>query len=147
MRRTINWVYLLLLSFSAFSLYAAEQYELGPGDSVRITVYNNPDLTTETRVTEDGSIPFPLLGRVKVGGLTKTSAEELIAKSLVDRGFLRQAEVNLTVTDFRSQQVSVLGEVKNPGKYAISQATTITEILAQAGGVTDKGSSVIRIVQ
>lgn len=137
----------LCIAFIFNSAFAAEEYALGAGDSVKITVYNNADLTTEARITEDGSIPFPLLGRVKLGGLTKADAEQSISKALVDRGYLRQAEVNLTVTDYRSQQVSILGEVHKPGKYPISAATSVTDILAQAGGVTDKGSSSIRLVQ
>src|SRR6266705_1295962 len=112
----LSWIFSLCTAFIFTTAFAAEEYALGAGDTVKITVYNNTDLATEARIAEDGSIPFPLLGRVTLGGLTKAAAEQSISKALVDRGFLRQAEVNLTVTDYRSQQISVLGEVLRPGK-------------------------------
>jgi len=126
---------------------AAEEYQLGAGDSVRITTYNNPDLTTEAQIAEDGSIPFPLVGRVVLAGLTKAAAEQRLSKQLTEGGFLREAAINLAVTQYRSQQVSVLGAVAKPGKYAISSATTALDILAEAGGISSAGSSSIRLVQ
>ncbi len=146
-----NLAFSLLLGFGLALTYApahaADEYQLGPGDSVRITVYNNADLTTEARIAEDGSIPFPLVGRVALAGLTKAAAEQRLSKLLTEGGFLRQAEINLAVTDYRSQQVSILGEVAKPGKYPISSTTTVMDILAQAGGISDKGSSLLRLVQ
>jgi polysaccharide export outer membrane protein len=129
------------------SAHAADEYQLGAGDSVRITVYNSADLTTEARIDEDGTIPFPLVGRVTLAGMTKAAAEQRLSKMLTDGGFLRQAEINLAVTDYRSQQVSILGEVAKPGKYPISSTTTVLDILAQAGGISEKGSPSIRLVQ
>lgn len=125
----------------------AEEYQLGPGDSIRVTTYNNPDLTTDAVIAEDGSIPFPLIGRVTVGGLTKAAAEQRISSLLIERGVLRQAEINIAVTQYRSQQVSVLGAVERPGKYPISAATTVLDVLAEAGGVAEDGSWSIRLVQ
>jgi polysaccharide export outer membrane protein len=146
MRGLCKWV--LLFVFSAPLIAgAADEYLLGAGDSVRITVYNNVDLTTEARLSEDGSIPFPLIGRVVIGGLSKSAAEQRISKQLTEGGFLRQAEINLSVTEYRSQQVSVLGEVNKPGKYPISSAASVMDLLAQAGGVNEKGSSMIRLVR
>jgi polysaccharide export outer membrane protein len=133
--------------FFAMSANSAEEYQLGPGDAIRITAYNNPDLTTETTIAEDGSISFPLIGRVVVGGMTKANAEQQLSKLLVERGLLRQAEINLAVTQYRSQQVSVLGAVVRPGKYPISAATTALDILAEAGGIASTGSSSIRLIQ
>jgi len=126
---------------------AAEEYRLGAGDNVRVSVYNNPDLATEARIADDGSIPFPLIGRVELGGLTKANAEKRLSKLLTEQGFLREAAINITVTEYRSQQVSVLGAVTKPGKYPISAATTVLDILAEAGGVATNGSSTIRLVQ
>jgi len=137
----------LLVAITGFGATTTKEYLLGAGDAVRITVYNNADLTTETRIAEDGSIPFPLLGRVTLADISKPAAEEKLSKLLVDGGYLRQATVNLTVTDYRSQQVSVLGEVAKPGKYPITAATTVMDALAQAGGISEKGSSSVRLVQ
>jgi polysaccharide export outer membrane protein len=125
----------------------AEEYKLGAGDTVRVAVYNNPDLATEARIGDDGAIPFPLIGRVEIGGLTKAAAEQRLSQLLTERGFLREAAINITVTEYRSQQVSVLGAVTRPGKYPISSATTVLDILAEAGGIAANGSSSIRLVQ
>lgn len=125
----------------------AKDYVIGAGDSVRITAYNNPDLTTEARIAEDGSIAFPLLGRVVLAGLTKTAAEQRVAKLLTDGGLLREAAINIAITDYRSQQVSVMGAVAKPGKYPISAATTAMDVLTEAGGIAPNGSWQIQLIQ
>lgn len=125
----------------------AAEYRLGAGDQVKITVYNNPDLTTEAELSESGTINFPLVGEVKIGGLSKADAERAISQRLDTGGFIPRAQVNFLVTQYRSQQVSVLGEVNKPGKYPISQSSSLTDLLAAAGGVTSKGSSVVTITK
>jgi polysaccharide biosynthesis/export protein len=146
-----RWIAALPAILSAMLLtgrgMAAEEYRLGAGDSVRITAYNNPDLTTEARIAEDGSIPMPLIGRANLAGLTKAEAEQRLGKLYTEGGFLRQAAFNLAVTEYRSQQVSVLGAVGKPGKYAISSVASVLDVLAEAGGIAETGSSVIRLVQ
>jgi polysaccharide export outer membrane protein len=123
------------------------EYPLGPGDAVKITVYNNPDLTTEAQISESGTISFPLLGDVRLGGLSKVAAENMLARELVKRKFLNAAQVNILVTNYRALQASVLGEVKAPGKYTIFPQSTITDLLAQAGGITPEGSRIVTLVQ
>jgi hypothetical protein len=76
-------------------------YRLGAGDIVRITVYNQPELTTEAQIKEAGQITFALVGEVKIAGLDKAAAESLIAQKLRDGGFVRQPQVNLLVTASR----------------------------------------------
>jgi polysaccharide biosynthesis/export protein len=110
-------------------------YRLGAGDIVRITVYNQPELTTEAQIKENGQITFALIGEIRIGGLDKAAAEALIAQKLRDGAFIRQPQVNLLVTSYRSQQVSVLGEVNRPGRYPIESITLLTDLLAQAGGI------------
>lgn len=78
----------LLLS-AVFSFANAEEVLLGPSDVVKITVYGNPDLTLETRVSQSGTISFPLLGQVKVGGLAVSAAEARLAGLLVSGGFVK----------------------------------------------------------
>lgn len=126
---------------------ATGEYRLGPGDVVKITVYNNPDLATEAEITAGGKIGFPLIGEVAVGGLTRSEAEKAIADSLGRGGFVPNAHVNLLVGQYRSQQVSVMGEVNKPGQYPISRAAGVTELLAMAGGITAKGSHIITVIQ
>ncbi|MBE0593502.1 MAG: polysaccharide biosynthesis/export family protein, partial [Gemmatimonadales bacterium] len=80
-------------------------YLLGPGDVVRIQVFQNNDLTVEARVSESGVISYPLLGVIKIGGLSPTDAERLIARRLKEGSFLQNPQVTLNVLQFRSQQV------------------------------------------
>ena len=128
-------------------LPAIPEYTLGPGDIVRITVYNSPDLTTEAEVSQSGTIGFPLIGEVKVGGLTRAQAEREIAARLRKGGFVSKAHVNMMVTQYRSQQVSVIGEVNKPGKYPINQVATLTDAIAMAGGITPKGSYMVTVIR
>lgn len=125
----------------------APEYPIGPGDIVKITVYNNPDLTTEAEISQNGSISFPLVGEVKVGGLSRAEAEKAISASLGQGGFVPNAHVNMLVLQYRSQQVSVIGEVNKPGKYPINQMVTVTDLIAMAGGITQKGGNTVTIIK
>src|SRR5262245_7393994 len=116
----------------AQALADANEYRLGPGDTVKITVYDNKDLMTEADITQAGKINFPLIGEVTLGGLTKSDAERAIAQRLSNGGYIPKAHVNVLVTQYRSQQVSVLGEVNKPGMYPLSQQATVTDVLAMA---------------
>lgn len=120
---------------------ATGDYQLGPGDVIRIQVFQNPELTTEARVAESGVISFPLAGVVKVAGLAPTAVEQLLARRLREGGFIQNPQVTLNVLQFRSQQVSVLGNVRTPGRYPLeSTGMRLSEVLAQAGGVTAEGA-------
>ncbi|MBT9566917.1 MAG: polysaccharide export protein EpsE [Thiobacillus sp.] len=144
--RTIIYSVLLLLSLVSFPVSAME-YRLGSGDIVEITVYDHPELQMETAVDEQGKIGFPLIGGVSVAGETAASAQKLIADALEKGGFLKKPQVNLIVKAYRSKQVSVLGQVNKPGKYPLERASTVSDLLAQAGGVTLEGADVLTLIQ
>ena len=129
-----------------FSFLAHAEYLLGPGDMVRITVFGNPDLTTETRVTQAGTLTFPLVGEVPLGGLAVATAEKKLASMLEDGGFLKQPQVNIVVLQFTSQQISILGDVSKPGRYPLDRPSTLVEVLALAGGVNQNGSDMVTIL-
>lgn len=140
----------LLACLMALSLPASavDNDVLGPGDSIRITVFENPDLTTETRVSSRGQIYFPLLGSVKVGGLTPAAAGSQIAKQLQEGGIIRNPQVNLSLLQIRSRQVSVLGQVTRPGRYQLDEnRTTLTDVLALAGGIGQNGDNIVTVVR
>lgn len=137
----------LLASGVAAAQQKTTQYTLGPGDVVRITVYNNPDLTTEAQIAGNGTITFPLIGAIKIGGLSATAAQAKIARSLQRGNFIPNAQVNLLVTQYRSQQVAVLGAVNKPGNYPITRPTTVTDLLAEAGGVRPDGAEIITVTR
>jgi polysaccharide biosynthesis/export protein len=131
----------------AESAEKAEGYRLGPGDTVKITVYRSPDLTTEADITRAGTVNFPLIGRIKLSGLTRTEGERLIAERLRKGQFIKRPHVNVLVTQYRSQQVSVFGEVNKPGMYPLERTSTVTDVLAAAGGISAKGSKVVTLIR
>ena len=120
---------------------------LGPGDGIRVTVFDNPELTTEARISSQGTIGFPLLGDVKLGGLTPGAAVSRIAKKLKDGNFVLNPQVSINVTQVRSRQVSVLGQVVHPGRYALDEGTArLTDLLALAGGIATGGDDVVTVM-
>jgi polysaccharide export outer membrane protein len=112
----------------------AADYSLGAGDLLKITVFDHPELLNELRVSEDGSITFPLLGEVKVAGLSAHELERALARRLGDGGFVRQPQVSVLVEDYQSQRFSVLGQVSKPGQYPLMTKTNVMGALAAAGG-------------
>ena len=126
---------------------ARDDYLLGPGDAIRIQVFQNPDLTVEARVSEAGVISFPLLGALRIGGMSPTNVEKLIAQRLRDGKYLQNPQVTVNVTTFRSQQVSVLGNVTRPGRYPLeTTGMRLSEVLSLAGGVAPTGADDVVLV-
>jgi polysaccharide export outer membrane protein len=126
---------------------AASRETLGAGDTIRITVFQNPDLTTETRISEQGTIVFPLIGEVAVSGQTPIGAGYRIAAQLKQGNLIKDPQVNVSVVQVRSRQVSVLGNVVRPGRYALDDTnTTLTDILALAGGIAPGGADTVTVV-
>ncbi len=124
----------------------ANDYVLGAGDVIRVNVYQNQDLTLETRVNESGAISYPLLGQVKLGGLSVTAAERSLAEGLLKGNFLRQPQVSIMVLQVRGNQVSVLGLVNRPGRYPLETAgMRLSELLAAAGGVAAGGADAVNL--
>jgi polysaccharide export outer membrane protein len=126
---------------------SASDLPLGASDVIKVTVYNNPDLTTETRVSDNGSITFPLIGNVPVAGLAPAAAEQKIAALLESGGFVKKPQVNVLVTMQQSQLVSVLGQVNRPGRYPIDGKRSVLDLLALAGGVATDGSETVSLIR
>ena len=123
-------------------------YRLGVGDVLHILVYQNPDLTLDARLSDSGYISFPLLGALKVGGLTVAETESLIANGLKKGEYVKNPQVTVVLMQVRGSQVSVLGQVNRPGRYPLEQAQTrLSDVLAQAGGiVAATGSDIVTVV-
>jgi polysaccharide biosynthesis/export protein len=121
---------------------------LGIGDIIRISVFQNPDLTVDAaRISEVGQINFPLIGNVKVAGDTVTAAEARIAKLLRDGGFVLRPQVTIQVGQIRSAQISILGQVNKPGRYPIETVgAKVSEMVAVTGGVVPGGADVVTLV-
>ncbi|WP_280152752.1 polysaccharide export protein EpsE [Piscinibacter sp. XHJ-5] len=123
-----------------------DQYVLGAGDVIRINVFQNPDLSLETRISEQGQITFPLVGQLALGGLSVQAAEQRIAKALRDGKFVLNPQVNVLLMQIRSAQVSILGQVNKPGRYPIDQVgSKVSEMIAAAGGVVPGASDLVTL--
>lgn len=117
---------------------------LGAGDTIHIAVFQNPDLTTERRISEQGTVVFPLIGEIALAGVTPADAGTRIAARLKQGRFLVNPQVDVSLVQVRSRQVSVLGHVARPGRYPLDDASPrLTDILALAGGVTDSGDNTV----
>lgn len=121
--------------------------EVGIGDTVKVDVFGRPEMDTTTYVADDGTVRLPLAGTVAVSGLSPNDAGKRIEEAYKSGQFLVDPHVTVTVVMSRSQRVSVLGEVHAPGRYPIESNTTILDLLAQVGGVTDKGADQIYILR
>lgn len=146
MKSYFKWILALFMAVFVSSAGAAD-IELGSGDTLRISVYGHPDLSLETRVSESGSISYPLIGEVKVNGLSPAAAEKKIAGMLERGGYLRNPQVNIAIAQNQSQQVSVLGQVTRPGRYPVDGKRSLTDILALAGGTTPDAGDTITLVR
>jgi polysaccharide export outer membrane protein len=131
----------------AAGLAGAADVVLGAGDVVKASVYGSPDLAVETRVSQNGTLTFPLLGEVQVGGLTTQQAEKKIGGLLEKGGYLKKAQVNLLITTLASQQVSVLGQVNRPGRYPVDGPRKVLDLLALAGGIGPEGGDMVSLVR
>jgi len=115
-------------------------YTLGAGDAIRVQVFQNPDLSMETRLSENGVITYPLIGAVKLGGLSVAAAESKMPGALTSGGFLKNPQLTITLLQVRNNQISVLGQVAKPGRFPLENTSTrVTDMLANAGGVTPTG--------
>jgi polysaccharide export outer membrane protein len=138
-----------VLAFIAVPAHAEESvidnnYRVGAGDIVDIQVFGEKDLSGAYPVSEDGGIDFPLLGRVSTENLSIDGLDGAITDGLAAK-YLRDPQVQVTVTSYGSQPVQVLGAVKNPGVFHLGGPTSVLDIIAEAGGVKEGGVSEVRV--
>lgn len=115
---------------------ALSDYKIGGYDVISIIVYEEKDLTRESvRVTAEGYITFPLIGRIKVADLTTTEVEKLIAKQLAEKEYLLDAHVSVMVTKYEGRKFSVLGAASNPGLYPLQARERVLDGISKAGGL------------
>lgn len=126
----------------------AVEYRLGGGDQIRILVYQSPDLSLETRLSDRGVISYPLLGTLNLGGRTVGEAEVMIADGLKKGEFVKAPQVTILLLQVRGSQVNVLGEVAKPGRYPLEAGLTrLSDMIATAGGVTPSaGGDIVTVI-
>ncbi len=121
-------------------------YVVGPNDVLTITVFNQPQLSGKFAVEPDGTLAFPLLGRVAVGGLSVRAVEEEVRRRLAG-GYVKEPHVTVTMDQYHSQQVFVMGEVRQPGSLQFTGTMTLIEALARAGSMTERAGTEAVIVR
>ena len=120
---------------------AVRAHLLVPNDVIEVKVYRQPDLDTKVRVAEDGTVTLPLLGSVKVGGMT-TEQSRTTVRDLLAKDYLVNPQVTLSIVDYAKSIVTVLGEVQRPGTYELppEQSVNLLQAIAMAGGYTRLGA-------
>ena len=121
--------------------------KIGVGDLLEMKVFGVPDLTDQVRIGTDGSISLPLVGSVHVAGLTIDQAQKSIEAKLRDGGFVRDPHVTISVKEFVTQGISVMGEVVRPGVYPLLGTRRLFDALSSAGGTTQKAGKVVSITR
>jgi len=114
---------------------------IGPGDDLEITVYGAPDLSGHTRVSADGNISIPLIGYVRIAGLSSSEAEGAIEAKLRQNNVVNDPQVSVYVKEYSSSGISVTGEVAKPGFYSAVGPHRLFDVLQAAGGPTDKAAN------
>jgi polysaccharide biosynthesis/export protein len=121
------------------------QLRIEPGDLLSVNVYDTPELTDAYRVDPQGNVTVPFCGKVKVEGLTTVEVAKLLETTLKDAQILNQPQVNVDLQQYAGAYVTVLGEVGQPGRVTVIAPTKLSEILAQAGGLSPMAGTLIKI--
>jgi polysaccharide export outer membrane protein len=146
LRRVPGVLLAVLLVASVCAAQQLAEYVVGPNDVLSITVVDQPNLTGKFVVRADGTFTMPLLDRVKAGGLAVQAVEDDI-RARLDKGYVKNPQVAVSVDVFRSQQIFVLGEVKQPGNLQFTGSMTVIEALARTGSTTDRAGIEALIVR
>jgi polysaccharide export outer membrane protein len=125
-----------------------DNYILSPNDIILIKVFEDPDLDSQHRISQDGTINFPLIGVVQISGRTVTQAANTIRERLL-RGYLRNPQVRVNVIQYASRRITILGQVQKPGSYVLpnEERVDLLQAIAMAGGFTrlaDEGKVLVR---
>ncbi|HET7875181.1 MAG TPA: polysaccharide biosynthesis/export family protein [Methylomirabilota bacterium] len=136
----------LLLSLPFPARAAGDEYTIGARDVLAISVWGQPDLSRDYVVEPDGFVPFPLVGRVKAAGLTPKGLAARLKEGL-EKDYLVNPQVIVSVKEYLSQRVTVIGEAEKPGVYYLSGPTTVLDILSKAGGLTKAAGSQVVVVR
>lgn len=132
---------LFLFSVSFFSLTVAQEpvqdYRFGIGDLLQITVFDEPDLSIEVRLSGSGNVSYPFIGEIEVAGLTVSQLEQLLVGGLKG-DYLIEPRINVSVKEYRP--FYIYGEVEEPGGYEYSPGLSLRKALALAGGFTERAS-------
>ncbi len=125
---------------------SAANYVIGAQDVLSVTVFDQNDLSGKYTVETDGTFTFPLIGRIKAGGLTLREFEAVLRGKLAD-GYFKNPQVSVGVEQYRSQRIFVVGEVRNPGTVPLTGGMTLIEAIARAGSTLPSASGEVVVVR
>ncbi len=145
--RSVGWLFacVSMLCLSAAASFAKD-YRIGAQDVVQIGVWEHPELTSKYAVGGDGNITFPLVGPIKAAGLTAAELQAEVTKQLMD-GFIKTPQVTVSVAEYLSQRVFVVGEVHTPGVVPLTGNLTLVEALTRAGSLTENAGGELQVVR
>ncbi|KXU36537.1 hypothetical protein AXK11_04075 [Cephaloticoccus primus] len=117
----------------------AQTYRIATNDSLRVVVFQEPDLEITARIDASGMVNLPLLGQIRISGLTIPEAERAIATAYQNERYLRDPQITISIVDYAPREVSIQGQVRSPGRYPIpvEHPLTLVELVTRAGGFTD----------
>lgn len=136
----------LLLRFARTASQGNSEYRIGVGDKLEIAVFGHEDLAKIVEVRSDGTINYPLIGDIRVTGMTVGEIDAEITRVL-GKDYLVDPQVSVDVREYQSQWVTIIGEVHTPGKYVLKRNMRVIDLLAEAGGVTKEAGSQILITR
>jgi polysaccharide export outer membrane protein len=134
-RLSLTVVLCLLVALLVGGTPAAQEYTIGPGDVLKITVWGHDDLSKDYPVAQDGRVPFPLIGSVQAVGLSTAELAKRI-RDLLEKDYLVNPQVIVGVKEYLSKKVNVMGEAEKPGLFYLTGPTTLLELLSKAGGLS-----------
>ena len=143
----VKWMPLTILALCCLCASALARTDVvSPGTVLKITVYEHDDLTSLVQVTDDGTVVLPLIGKVRVNGMTIPQVTTKITEELAD-GYIKNPKVNVFVQNFSNRKVTVLGQVNKPGLQEFSGQATLLEMISAAGGLADDAGDTASITR
>lgn len=124
-----------------------KEYKIGAKDVLEITIVELPELNQTVRVSEDGSITLPLIGKVMIDGLTKEEVEKRLAALLLEQNYVKNARVSVFIKEYQSKRVALIGAVTKPGMYELVGRMTLLQLISQASGLTEQASSELFVLR
>jgi polysaccharide export outer membrane protein len=136
----------LIAAMGAGTEAQVSNYVIGAQDVLTISVFDEPSLSGKYAVELDGSLSFPLIGRVKAAGLSLRDFESDLRTRLAS-GYFRNPKITVAIEQYRSQRIFVVGAVKDPGSYSLTGDMTLIEVLAKAGSTTDAAGDEVMLIR
>lgn len=139
MKKILAFIFFSIL-LAPFSISSAQDFKVGAGDRLTISVYEHEDLSLTVRVSEDGAIKVPFLGNVQVVGFTAVEIARKLSAEYVKEEYLINPQITVFIDEYKSRKASILGEVSKPGRYELDEDTTVMVLITMASGYTPKAS-------